>query len=64
MVVLDEGLLRLPSSIVDFSPAGARLKLPKNVDLPRKFYVLFDHRIAPCRLVWHDSLTAGIAYRG
>jgi hypothetical protein len=62
-VVLDEGLTRLPALIVDMSPAGARLELPEDRDLPRKFYMLFDHQIAPCRLVWRDNLTAGIAYR-
>ncbi|GLQ57842.1 PilZ domain-containing protein [Devosia nitrariae] len=46
-VVLDEGLTRLPADIVDISPAGAKLELPEVLDLPRKFYMLFNHQIAP-----------------
>lgn len=62
-VVLDDGLTRLPALIIEMSPAGAKLKLPEERDLPRHFYMLFGHSIGPCRLVWHDNLTAGVAYR-
>lgn len=61
--VLDEGLTRLSAMIVDITPAGARLEVPEEVDLPRRFYMLFGYRIAPCRLVWRDGLAAGIAYQ-
>ena len=62
-VVMDEGLTRLLAHIVDISPAGARFELAGERDLPREFYMLFGYRIAPCRLVWRDRLTAGVAYR-
>ncbi len=61
-VVLDEGLTRLDASMIDRSPGGARIQVATDLGLPPKFYMLFDHKIAPCRLVWRDSLTAGIAY--
>lgn len=62
-VVLDEGLTRLPTTIVDASPAGARLTVLGKVGLPDEFYMLFGHRIAPCRLIWRDDAAASVAYR-
>lgn len=63
VVVLDEGLTRLPATIVDTSPAGARLEVSEKVGLPDRFYMLFNYRIAPCQLVWRNAAAAGVVYR-
>lgn len=63
-LVLSDGLTRLPVRILDASPDGARLELGADIDLPGEFYVLFEHRLEPCRLVWRDGRILGIAYQG
>lgn len=50
--------------ISDMSPAGARLKLPAEVDLPEEI-VLFDeleNTVALASLRWRSGCNAGIQY--
>lgn len=62
-VVLDEGLTRVSTTIVDASPAGARLEMRGEIGLQDEFYMLYGYRIAPCRLVWRDDAAVGVAYQ-
>jgi hypothetical protein len=61
-LVLDDGLLRLPAEVRNASPFGAKLALADVLALPERFYVLFNHRIELCRLVWQTDTELGLVY--
>lgn len=61
-LVSNDGLVRLSAEIRDASREGARMVLADMANLPERFYVLFNNRIEPCRLVWQNKGEIGLAY--
>lgn len=64
VVVCDGGLARLPALVVDQSETGVRLRLADDKPIQLECYILFGHRIEPCRVVWQASRSAGLAFTG
>ena len=64
VVVCDGGLTRLPALVVDQSETGVRLRFMEDKSIQSDCYLLFAHRIEPCRLVWQASRSAGLAFTG
>ena len=48
--------------LVDYSAGGACLQLPKFVDLPSRFEVLYGTTRKRCRMVWKRGLRLGVAF--
>ncbi len=48
--------------LIDYSAGGACLQLPKHVDLPQRFEVLYGTTRKHCRLVWKRGLRLGVAF--
>ncbi len=63
LAVLGNGLRRLNATLVNVSQSGAMLKFGERTELPENFYLLIpDHKLQPCRVVWHKSELAGVSY--
>lgn len=61
-IVLGDGLLRVPAVLRNASAFGAKVELLEEWATPERFYVLFDHRLELCRLVWRKDNFLGLAY--
>ena len=55
---------RIPASIEDISETGARIVLPNDEDLPKRFLLLLTSRgvARVCREVWRNELTVGVEF--
>lgn len=61
-LVAENGLARLPVTIVNVSPSGAMFELDHPAPLPGTFTLLFDHKMQPCHLVWQKTRFAGAQF--
>jgi hypothetical protein len=48
--------------LVDYSAGGACLQLPKFIELPDRFEVLYGTTKKRCRLVWKRGFRIGVAF--
>lgn len=62
ILVLEDGLLRLPALLKNASPFGAKIEMAEDLSVPERFYVLFGHRLELCRVVWRDGREMGLVY--
>lgn len=61
-MVWDNGLSRVDALILDQSPEGAMVRLDRHERIVGDCYILFHHRIEPCRLVWQASQSIGLLF--
>lgn len=61
-VVGNDGLVRLPATIIDHSSGGVRIRLNEDKPIPADSYLLFGNRIEPFRVAWQASQSAGLAF--
>lgn len=61
-LVCDGGLRRLTAYIIDLSETGARVRLAQQERITTECYILFEHRMEPCRVVWQSNLAAGLRF--
>jgi PilZ domain-containing protein len=48
--------------LVDYSAGGACLQLPKFIQLPDRFEILYGTTRKRCRVVWKRALRIGVAF--
>jgi len=48
--------------LIDYSAGGACLQLPKLVNLPQRFEVLYGTTRKHCRVVWKRGMRLGVAF--
>lgn len=48
--------------IMDHSLQGAMVRLQRDERIVGDCYILFQHRMEPCRLVWQASRSAGLLF--
>lgn len=61
-LVLEDGLLRLPALLRNASAFGAKIEMLEDGPTPERFYVLFEHRLELCRVIWRDENLLGLVY--
>ena len=48
--------------LIDYSAGGACLQLPKLVNLPQRFEVLYGTTRKHCRVVWKRGMRLGVVF--
>ena len=61
-LVCNGGLKRLAAYILDISETGVRVRLADYARIAPECYILFEHRMEPCRLVWQSDRSAGLCF--
>ena len=61
--VWGQGLERVSALILDQSQNGVQVRLDVDERIASECYILFRHRMEPCRLVWQASRSAGLVFR-
>ncbi len=61
-VVCQDGLQRIPATVVDQSSAGVRIRMDDDEAIAQDCYLLFGHRMEPFKVVWRASRSAGLAF--
>lgn len=61
-LVWNDGLSRASGLILDHSEQGAMVRLQNGERIGGDCYILFQHRIEPCRLVWQASQSIGLLF--
>lgn len=62
MAVLDNGVVRLPTTIVNLSSSGAMLEVAEGFTLGDKVTLLYRHSIEQCTVVWQRARHAGVRF--
>ena len=52
----------LECRIIDQSPGGVGMELPRLVDLPKKFEILYAGSRKSCHLVWQNGFRLGLSF--
>lgn len=62
LVCDNEGLVRMPVTVIDQSLGGVGITLSEDTEAPDRCILLLQHRIEPCRLVWQAGRLVGLQY--
>jgi hypothetical protein len=62
VLVIGDGLVRRPITIINLSRSGIMIELNAGFDVPSRFYLLFERKLQPCELVWQQGLFAGAKF--
>jgi hypothetical protein len=60
--VLNDGLVRRTTTIVNMSGGGAMLELPDSAPLTESVVLLYGHSIEACTVVWQEDRRAGVRF--
>ncbi|MBK1793160.1 hypothetical protein JHL21_01440 [Devosia sp. WQ 349] len=61
-LVWGDGLLRAAGTIIEQSSGGARVRLDEETKVAADCYLLFSHRLEPCRVIWQAQGSIGLSF--
>lgn len=61
-LVWGDGLVRVAGTIVEQSSGGARMRLDEEAEVAADCYLLYSHRLEPCRVVWQAQRSIGVSF--
>lgn len=61
-LVWGDGLTRVAGVIVEQSTAGARMRLDEDANVAADCYLLYSHRLEPCRVIWQAQRSIGVSF--
>ena len=61
-IVRADGLSRMACRIVDQTSDGVRVALSQAEDISGDCYILFEHRMEPCRPMWQSKGSVGFEF--
>jgi len=64
LITYADGKFSFDCTIHDLSETGARITLPKNIQMPSRFYLINirDRQACDAKIVWHKGSEAGVEF--
>lgn len=62
VAVVNNGVTRLSTTILNLSSSGAMIELVDGSALPQSVTLLYGHSIQPCMVVWQQARRAGVCF--